>query len=459
MTLLGCKDEHTRKCKNASYIQMISSLLKYLPASLWARIEHRHNLLKILDNSGWLFADKILRMGVGLFVGVWVARYLGPEQFGLLNFAIAIVALFGTVAGLGLSGIVVRDLVQKPDGTSITLGTAFVLQMIGGFLAFALAVAVVSIIRTDDDLARAIVAILGFALVFKSATVAKYWFESKVLSKYTVWVENGVFLFMAAIRVGLILIQAPLLAFVWAALAETVLASTILLIVYSRKAGRLSNWRASMTRAKALLLESWPVILVASASMINMRLDQVMLGTMVDNTVVGNYSAAVRLAEVWLILPAIIGPSIYPAIIAAKKVNNELYRKRILQVTKSMIIGVIPVAVIITLLSGQIVHLIFGKQFILAGDYLALYIWTGVPYLIFFVLNQMFYIESLLKVGLVISIFTVASNIVLNFILIPIYGGIGAVIATLITTISSTLLSLIILNSKTGIFLKSQRAL
>ena len=438
---------------------MITSLLKYLPASLWARIEHRHNLLKILDNSGWLVGDKILRMGMGLFVGVWVARYLGPEQFGLLNYAMAIVALFGSVAGLGLSGIIVRDLVQKPDGTNITLGTAFLLQLIGGFLAFLMVVVVASVIRSDDEMARVMVAILGFALVFKSAEVVKYWFESQVQSKYAVWVENGVFLFLAAIKVGLILVHAPLLAFVWAVLAEAVLAAIILLLVYSRKVGSLSNWRGSITRAKALLLESWPVILVASASMINMRMDQVMLGAMVNNMVVGNYSAAVRLAEVWLIVPAIIGQSIYPAIIAAKNNSNELYRKRILQVTKSMAVVILPVAVIITFLSGQIIYLVFGQQFVLAGDYLALYIWTGVPYLIFFVLNQMFYIESLLKIGLVISIFTVASNIVLNFIFIPMYGGVGAAIATLITAISSTLLSLIILNSKTGIFLKSQRAL
>jgi PST family polysaccharide transporter len=190
------------------------------------------------------------------------------------------------------------------------------------------------------------------------------------------------------------------------------------------------------------------------ASMINMRMDQVMLGSMVNNTVVGNYSAAVRLAEVWLIIPGIIGASIYPAIIAAKGKSEELYRQRILQTTKLMAAGVLPVAVIISLLSGQIVHLVFGQQYAFAGNYLAIYIWTGVPYLVFFVLNQMFYIEGLLKVGFVVSVFSVSSNVLLNFILIPMFGGMGAAISTLITAIGSTLLSLFILNLKTGIFLK-----
>jgi O-antigen/teichoic acid export membrane protein len=406
----------------------------------------------MLTNTGWLLGDKILRMGMGLLVGVWVARYLGPEQFGAINYAMAIVALFGALAGLGLNGIVVRDLVRKPEGTSLTLGTAFVLQLIGGFLAFVLAVVAISIMRPADDLARTMVAILGFALVFKAAEVVKYWFESQVKSKYTVWAEHGVFLALAAVRVVLILNQAPLLAFVWAALAETALAGVFLLLVYSRKAGALSRWSANLSRAKGLLMESWPLILGSMASMINMRMDQVMLGSMVNNTVVGNYSAAVRLAEVWLIVPGIIGSSIYPAIIAAKEKSEELYRQRILQTTKLMAAGVLPVAVLISLLSDHIVHLVYGQQFASAGNYLAIYIWTGVPYLIFFVLNQMFYIEGLLRIGFGLSIFTVLSNVVLNLVLIPGFGGTGAALASLLTSWCTVLLSLAILNSKTGIF-------
>lgn len=410
-----------------------------------------------MANTGWLMADKVVRLGVGLFVGVWVARYLGPEQFGLMNYAMAIVALFGTVAGLGLNGIVVRDLVRKPGEASGTLGTAFLLQLIAGFAAFVLAVGAVSILRPADEVARAITAVLGFTLVFKAAEVAKYWFESQVSSRYTVLAENTVFLVMSATRFALIMAKAPLMAFVFAALAEAALIGAALLLVHARKAGGLLTWRASMPRARSLLAESWPLILGAMASMINMRMDQVILGAMVDDAAVGNYSAAVRLAEVWLIVPGIIGSSIYPAIISAKEKNEEVYRARILRIVKLMAAAVLPVAFIISVLSGRIIHLVYGQEYALAGDYLAIYIWTGVPYLIFFVLNQMFYIEGLLKIGFVVSVFSVASNLSLNFLLIPVFGGIGAAIATLITAVASTLLSVIILNSKTGVFFGRNR--
>ncbi|AVO55232.1 flippase [Ectopseudomonas mendocina] len=416
------------------------------------RLKRNSSLRKIIDNIGWLFFDKILRMGIGLFVGAWVARYLGPDQFGLVSYAMAIVAMCGSIAGLGLYGIIVRDLVQRPADTYTTLGTAFVLQSLGGLLAFILTVVVISIVRPADDQIRLIVAVLGFAIIFKSADVVKYWFESQVKSKYSVLVENGIFLVMAAARIYLILVQASLMSFVWITLIEAVLVAGGLLLIYKRNSGPIIDWRFNFLRAKALLLESWPLILSAVASMINMRMDQAMLGSMVSSHVVGNYSAAVRLAEVWLMIPSVIGASVYPAIIEAKGISEQLYRYRLLLITGVMAALVVPVATVISIFSDEIILLVFGGQYSSAGSYLSLYIWTGVPYLIFFVVNQMFYIEGLLKIAFAVSVFSLFSNILLNSLLIPLFGGEGAALATLITTICSTLLSLFILNVKVGIF-------
>lgn len=163
---------------------MTSGILKYLPQFLRTRIEHRPGLLKILDNIGWLFLDKFLQMGLGLLVGVWVARYLGPEQFGLLNFALAFVGLFGAIATLGLQGIMVRDIVRNPEESNVILGTGFLLRVLGGLAAFGLMLAVISYLRPDDTLAKTIVAIFGFMQIIKASEVIKYWFESQVQSKF-----------------------------------------------------------------------------------------------------------------------------------------------------------------------------------------------------------------------------------------------------------------------------------
>ncbi|OYY58513.1 MAG: O-unit flippase, partial [Hydrogenophilales bacterium 28-61-11] len=310
-------------------VKLTTAWLKYLPATLRARVEHRPNLQKALINTGWLFGDKVLRMGVGLLVGVWVARYLGPEQFGLLNYAMAIVALFGAVASLGLNGIVVRDLVMEPKTANETLGTTLLLQAIGGLLAFGLAVLAISFARPNDSLAKLLVAVLGFVMVFKCTDVVRYWFESQVKSKYVVWLENGIFLVLAVVKVGLILMEASLMAFVWAAFAESVLVAVGLLGVFARRGGALSAWRISYDRAKRLLKNSWPLILSGLAVMVYMRIDQIMLGQMLGDEAVGVYSAAVRISEVWYFIPTAIIASVFPAIVAAKKHSETLYRQRL----------------------------------------------------------------------------------------------------------------------------------
>lgn len=432
--------------------------LKYLPAAMRAKIENRPNLQKALTNTGWLFGDKILRMGVGLLVGVWVARYLGPEQFGLMNYAMAIVALFGAIAGLGLNGIVVRDLVQKPEGARLTLGTAFVLQLIGGFLAFVLAVAAIGIMRPADDLARTMVAILGFALVFKAAEVVKYWFESQVKSKYTVWAENGVFLVLAAIRVVLILNQAPLLAFVWAALAETALAGVFLLLIYTRKAGSLSRWSASLSRAKGLLMESWPLVLSGLAVMVYMRIDQIMLGQMLGDKAVGIYTAAVRVSEIWYFIPMAVISSVFPRIIETKKQSETLYYQRLQRLYDLMALMAIAVALPMTFLAEWIVTLLFGQEYVQAGAVLSVHIWASI-----FVFFSSAWAKSVLIEGrqvlfLLFDLSSITINIGLNLYLIPIYGPIGAAIATAFS-VPMTYIVMYILKKDQGLLKMLMRSL
>ena len=294
---------------------MKDSLQKILPTDLQNRIKQSQGLQDILTNTGWLFADKIVRIGIGMLVGIWVARYLGPEQFGILNFASAFVALFGVISTLGLNKIVVRELVKEPEKANSILGTAFILRFLAGMMAFALVVISIIFFQPDDDFLRLIVMTFGFILVFKASEVTTYWFESQVMSKYTVWVENGVFLLMSIIQVILILTQAPLMAFVWVAVASGLLVSIGFLWVYSWQVGGIASWRFDYKHSKTLLKDSWPLLLSGVAIMVYMRIDQIMLGQMLGSEAVGIYSAAVRISEVWYFIPMAIAASVFPSVI------------------------------------------------------------------------------------------------------------------------------------------------
>lgn len=410
---------------------MIQKALNWLPAWVRDRIAHRPGLLKILDNISWLFFDKILRMGVGLLVGVWVARYLGPEQFGLLSFALAFVGLFGAVATLGLQGIMVRDIVRKPEEANVTLGTGFLLRLVGGLAAFCLMLVVISYLRPDDTLAKTIVAIFGFLQIIKASEVVKYWFESQVQSKFMVWVENSVFLVIAGVKVAMILLNAPLMAFVWAAFAEALLVAVGLFIIYSKQTKALSNWHFDISRAKSLLLDSWPLIFSGLVLMVQARIDQVMLGQMISDIEVGYYSTALRITETAAFSSMILSQSFLPKIIEAKNKSEKFFHERLTSYYRLHFLFAIAIGFPLFLFGQNIINLLFGIEYAPAGILLTLmstrlfFAHMGAARGAF-ILN-----ENMLR----FSLFTMAcgtiTNIYFNYLLIPLHQGVGAVIATI----------------------------
>lgn len=416
------------------------TFVNIIPPFIRRRIAHRPNLLKIVDNIGWLFFDKVLRMGVGLLVMVWVARYLGPQQFGLFNFATAFVGLFGAVAGLGLQSIVVRDIVRDPTCKEETLGTAAVLQLCGGALAYGLILGAIFWLRPEDAMAKWLVAILGSMMLFKTSEVALYWFESQVLSKYTVWVQNGSFLVFAAVKIALIFGNAPLLAFAWATVAEGALFALLLLAMLGVHGLGLSKLTVSLTTAKALLADSWPLLLSGLAIATYMKVDQIMLGQMLGDEAVGIYSAATRISEVWYFIPMMIVASVFPAMLEAKKQSEALYQQRFQHLYDLMVWLSVAVALPMTFLAGPVVVFLYGPAYGAAGTVLAIHVWASVFVFLGVASSQWFVAENRQILSFQRTLLGLVINIVLNYILIPQFGAAGSAYATVLSQASVGLL-------------------
>ena len=407
--------------------------MNIVPGFIRRRVAHRPNLARIADNIGWLFVDKILRMGMGLLVGIWVARYLGPEQFGLLNFATAFTGLFGAIATLGLQDVVVRDIVRYPASAQLTLGTAALMQLIGGLVSFLLILGTFALLRPDDTLARNIVAILGSMMLLRASEIAVYWFESQVQSKFTVWVQNGVFLVFAAVKVLLILQQAQLIAFVWAMLAEAAVVALILLIVMSLRGPALTSLRASAARAKSLLQDSWPLVLSAVAITVYMKIDQIMLGLIIGDEAVGIYSAAVRISEVWYFIPMAIVASVFPAILKAKTTSEEHYYARLQQLYDLMVVISVSVALPMTFLATPFVGVLFGEAFMGAGTALAIHVWGGLFVSMGLARGKWLLAENLQYMSYWYVLVGMFTNAIGNFLVIPLYGLAGAAWMTVLS--------------------------
>ncbi len=380
----------------------------------------------------WLFFDKVLRMGVGLLVGVWVARYLGPEQFGLFSFASAFVGMFGALAGLGLQSIVVRDIVRDPTCKEETLGTSAVLQLLGGLLAYCCVLGTIYMLRPEDTLAKLLVAILGSIMLFRFSDVAFYWFESQVLSKYIVWVQNGCFLIFTVIKVGLILSHAPLLAFAWATAAEALIVAVLLFLMLGLRGPKLQQLRFSLLRAKTLLADSWPLLLSGMAIMVYMKIDQIMLGQMLGDEAVGIYSAAARISEVWYFIPMIIVASVFPAILEAKKRDESQYIQRLQRLYDLMVWLSVAIALPMTFVSTPIMVALFGSAYAESGPVLAIHIWASVFVFLGVASSQWFVAENRQILSFQRTLLGALVNVILNLVLIPDFGPIGASVATVV---------------------------
>ena len=419
---------------------MNSIWLKLLPGTIRRRLDGQHNLQGIIGNIGWLFVDKLLRMGVGFFVGVWVIRYLGPEQYGTLNFALAFVALFSVLATLGLEGIVVRDIVHDPSCRDETLASAFVLKLIGGGVALIFSVASIAVIRPKESIYWWLVGIGAAATIFQSLDVIDYWYQAEVRSKYTVYARNAAFLLVALIKVMLIISHAPLVAFAWAGLTEIALASLGLLFICRSQGRSLKPYMATISRARLLLRQSWPLVVSTLFVVILMRTDQVMLGQMRGDKDVGIFSAALALSEVWYFVPLAITSSVFPAMVNAWKMDEKLFYQRLRQLYLLMVWLSLAVAIPLTLFSREIVTVLYGIKYQSTATVLSIHCWTGVFLFLGVVSNMWYLLENLNHYTLYRCIVGATINVGLNLVLIPEFGANGAAISTLVAQAAASYL-------------------
>lgn len=409
------------------------SWTKFLPGFAQKRLEGRVQLQRILSNIAWLSIDKLLRLGVGAVIGVWIARYLGVAQFGLLNYALAFIALFSPLGSLGVESILVRDLLAEDDRQrQISLGTAFAMRIAGSVVAGILACITISILRPQQCLTFFLVAIAGLGLIAQSFDVIDLWFQSQVRAKFPVYAKNTAFLGMSIVRAGMLIARAPLIAFAWATSAEFIMGAAGLVYVYHRKGESLRRWRVRYARMIAFLKDSWPLAFASFAVILYMRIGTVMIGTMLGDSEVGIYSVAVRLAEMWYFIPMSIASSVFPSVIKAKLEDASLYRLRLEMFYNLMSLISISVALVTSFFSTFAIRIVFGVEYQAAGPALAVYIWASVPVFLNIASTQYLVAENRAVMALYRTIAGAVVNILLSAFLIPRYGSVGAALATLI---------------------------
>jgi PST family polysaccharide transporter len=420
-------------------------LLAALPSFLRRRLSGRHLLQKTIGNTAWLIADKLIRLGLGLVVGVWTARYLGPASFGLLNYAIAFVALFSVLSNLGMQGVLVRDLVAHADRNGPLLGSALLLRLVGSVLAVILAVLAITMVRRGDPDAVRIVAIVALMLIPQAWDVIEFDYQARVHVRPIVIIRGLSFVAFSAVRLLLIVTGGTLSEFAWATTGEIVV-SAALMCTYARSHGTLPRLStAKVAELKRLTRECWPVMLSSLSVVLYWRIDQVMLGQMIGDTAVGMFSAAVRVSEVWYFVPVSVASAIAPGLTSVFQRSHAEYLGKLRKITGLMAALGIVVAVLLTICSKPLVTLLYGGLYAQSSTILAIHSWAGIFVAVGVVSSSWFINTGRLKYSMYQTFTGAVCNIALNAILIPRYAGIGAAVATVV----SQMLAAVLLNAVT----------
>ncbi len=387
---------------------------------------------QLFANLNWLMADRILRIAGGLVIGIWVARYLGPSDFGLLSFALSFVALFGVVGRLSLDPVAVRELTKHPEKEKEILGSVLRLKLWGSVAAALLALPAAWLAQQDNPLFIALVVILAIGILFNATDSIDIFYQAKVLSKYVVRARMYAFLVISLAKVGLIMGDFSVIWFAVAATVEIALAAALMAWVHHRRVG-MGRWDWRCGAEMRLLKDGWPLVASSLLIVIHTRIDQVMIGQMLDEAQVGLYSAAISISEAWLFLPGLIVQTLMPHFVHLRERDPEGYRQQLMQLYSAMFwIGAF----------AGIAAILFGKQFILllfgesyAGSYgvLAFTIWAGI-FAAQTVARGIWLISENLQVyRLFINLITVPVNVILNYLWIPEYGINGAAAASLVS--------------------------
>ncbi|RCS26234.1 flippase [Polaribacter sp. WD7] len=402
--------------------------------SKYQSIKNNKSFLKYFKNTIWLFVSKIISLFSVVFVGAWVAKYLGPESFGLLSYSYSIVSLFIPLAMIGLNDIVIKELLlaKTEKDTYKILGTSLGLKFLFGSLSFILIIIFASVFY-DSYHIKLLIFILSFFLFLQAFEIVDLFFQSKVKSKFTVFAKIITVSISSIIKIIFIYKDFSIFYFAFAMVFEVLLLHTFTFYLFVKKYFSLNLWIFKKELAIKLLKKSWPLFLSGLMYIVYIRIDQVMVKEILGDKSAGLYAVAINLSEVWYFIPNMIVSSLFPAIIISKTKEKEVYHKRLINLYRILFWIAILVALFTTLFGEFIIKNLYGIEYTNSSSVLKIYIWSNVFFFFTTVSSKWLVVEGYYIHSFIRNIMGALMNIVINFVLLEKIGLIGAAISTLIS--------------------------
>ncbi|NJM94630.1 MAG: flippase [Cytophagales bacterium] len=394
-------------------------------------------LSAVTKNIAWLGLDRMVRMGLGLIINLWIARYLGPGDFGKLNYCLSLVSIFGVLANLGLDSLIVRDLVNHKEERDKILSTALNLRLLAACASLLLLLWYVNLFE-DDRAKTAFIVVFSLSFFFQSFDVFDYFYQSQLQSKYVVWCKNTAFLLSTLVKVGVVLLNLGFESLAWAYLSEFALSAVLLSFTYKRTEGRWIPITCSPQSITYMIKEGWPLLFAGLVTTVYMRMDQIMLDRMYSSQEVGIYAAASRLSEIWYFIPIVVCNSLFPSVLESRKDDIIKYKQQ-LRALYLFLNGLsYSIALPVALMSPFIIKLLYGAEYSMSSTVLSIHIWSGLFVFLGVASSQYLIAENLTGLAFLRTLIGALLNLFLNGILIPKWGAAGAAWASLASYALST---------------------
>lgn len=406
---------------------------------------------KIFSNVIWSLGGKIVSMASALFVGILVARYLGPEKYGLMNYVISYVALFTVVASFGMNNIEIRELSKHNENRNTILGTCFRLRLMFAVIAYLL-MCVTLLIYKSDAFTSAMILTYGLVLFTETGAVLRNYFTSIVKNEYIAKSEILRTLIGAVVKILLLWFKAPLQYFIIAQLFDSFLVASGYYICYKKSVGSLREWNLDKTLIPYIVKESFPLLLSGAAIIIYQRIDQVMIGNMLSKEDVGYFATAGKFVDLILFIPTVLVQTITPMLVRIKEQNELSYeQKKRTFVSITTWIAII-ISFMVSLMAFCLIRYTFGESYIAAIPVLQIMAYKAVGMALSASGGQIIIIERMQKWAFIRNVLGCFLCIILNYYLLPIYGIVGSAAITIFTVLFTGTLSNVLIPQYHSIF-------
>lgn len=394
---------------------------------------------RFLQNTGWMAFAQIYQMVISLFIGVISARYLGPTNYGTINYAASYISFFTIFCALGLEGIVVKEIISKREQEGIILGSGIAMRLIAGVLSMIAVCVIVYFLNPNDSVLLTVTFLQSIILPFNAFHLIDMWYQSKLNSKVSTIIRCISYTLMSLYKIYLLITGKSVEWFAFSTSLDSLLIALMFMLMYRRNGTR--KLKFDNNTSKELLLQSYHLIISTMMAVLYSQMDRVMIGKMMTQTDVGYYTAAATICNMWVFIPQAFANSARPVIMEVQEHNKSLYIKRLKQLSGFIFwIGVL-FSIAFTVLADFIILVLYGKAYVMAKGPLVILIWSTVFSSLSYPRSIWMICENKQNYTKYILIWGVILNLILNYFGIKYFGIIGAAIATLFTEIMTCIIS------------------